>query len=350
MLIGCPLHAEEHNLLFFYRYICQGLGCTFWRPDTPWNVVSHRGKFAYKHSGIESSVFGNKVLSNTSSEQEGSGGLRQCHSSVLSQQARGTHSLEMCLMVSHLMAFCNPRAILLRVRHIQDCLYVIADSLSCRDKIIQTEWSLHPKIFQMICQILHRPMVDMFATKMNKKLPLYVSPVADPNAMAVDALNISWEALDGYAYCSIALIPKLIQKMRTYTCQMIVVAPGWPGMSCFGPDRSLHKTSTTNPGWVNDTVIVAKETKRLFEHIWRRDKSTFNRSRYMQKVHQYNRICMQAKSQFLKVKIQDNHNNPQKLWRVLGDVLHRLPVKILPSIKHPQLLADRCMEFFTEKN
>ena len=69
----------------------------------------------------------------------------------------------------------------------------------------------------------------------------------------------------------------------------------------------------------------------------------------MQKVHHYNRICIQAKSQFLKAKIQDNHNNPQKLLCVLGDVLHRLPAKILPSIKYPQLLADRFVEFFTEK-
>ena len=61
----------------------------------------------------------------------------------------------------------------------------------------------------------------------------------------------------------------------------------------------LHTENTKAkyiPRWVNDTVIAAKETKRLFERIWRRDKSTFNRSRYMQKVHQYNRIWMQAKS------------------------------------------------------
>ena len=115
------------------------------------------------------------------------------------------------------------------------------------------------------------------------------------------------------------------------------------------PLHTKHTKEKYIPGWVNDTVIAAKETKRLFERIWRRDKSTFNRSQYMQKVHQYNRICMQAKSQFLKVKIQDNHNNPQKLWRVLADVLHRLPAKILPSIKPPQLLADRFVEFFTEK-
>ena len=38
-------------------------------------------------------------------------------------------------------------------------------------------------------------------------------------------------------------------------------------------------------GWVNETIIAAKETKHLFERIWRRNKSTFNRSQYMQKVH-----------------------------------------------------------------
>ena len=53
---------------------------------------------------------------------------------------------------------------------------------------------------------------------------------------------------------------------------------------------SLHTKHTKAkyiPGWVNDTV---KETKRSLERIWRRNKSTFNRSQYMQKVHQYNRI------------------------------------------------------------
>ena len=105
----------------------------------------------------------------------------------------------------------------------------------------------------MICQIWHRPMVDMFATKMNNKLPLYVSPVTDPNAMAVDALNISWEALDSYAYCPIALIPKMILKMRTCACQMIVVAPGWPGMSWFWDLRTFHKTSTTTSTLVNSS-------------------------------------------------------------------------------------------------
>ena len=69
------------------------------------------------------------------------------------------------------------------------------------------------------------------------------------------------------------------------------------------PLHTKHTKAKYIPGWVSNTVIAAKETKRLFERIWRRDKSTFNRSRYMQKVHQHNRICVQAKSQFLKAKI-----------------------------------------------
>ena len=51
--------------------------------------------------------------------------------------------------------------------------------------------------------------------------------------MNIDALNISWEGLDGYAFCPVVLIPKVIQKMNTYRCKMIVVAPGWPRMHWF---------------------------------------------------------------------------------------------------------------------
>ena len=36
------------------------------------------------------------------------------------------------------------------------------------------------------------PHVDLFVTRLNHKLPLYVSPVPDPNAWDIDALNINW--------------------------------------------------------------------------------------------------------------------------------------------------------------
>ena len=60
----------------------------------------------------------------------------------------GTHSFEMCALMWRILACSNAREIHIRVRHIPGNLNVIADSLSRRDRAIQTEWSLHPLIFQ----------------------------------------------------------------------------------------------------------------------------------------------------------------------------------------------------------
>ena len=57
---------------------------------------------------------------------------------------------------------------------------MIADKLSRLGQTIQTEWSLHPEVFQAICSRWHQPQVDLFATRFNNKLPQFVSPVPDP--------------------------------------------------------------------------------------------------------------------------------------------------------------------------
>jgi hypothetical protein len=47
-------------------------------------------------------------------------------------------------------------------------------------------------------------------------------------ALAVDALTISWEKMYAYAYPPICLIPKILQYMRQFHCQIILIAPQWP--------------------------------------------------------------------------------------------------------------------------
>ena len=51
-------------------------------------------------------------------------------------------------------------------------------------------------MFKQICHKWFTPHVDLFATRLNHKLPLYVSPVPDPNAWDIDALNINWQLPD----------------------------------------------------------------------------------------------------------------------------------------------------------
>ena len=41
---------------------------------------------------------------------------------------------------------------------------MIADKLSRLAQTIQTEWSLHPEVFQAICDRWHQPQVDLFLT------------------------------------------------------------------------------------------------------------------------------------------------------------------------------------------
>ena len=42
--------------------------------------------------------------------------------------------------------------------------------------------------------------VDQFATHLNHKVPLYISPAPDKHAWDIDALNINWLGFTAYAY------------------------------------------------------------------------------------------------------------------------------------------------------
>ena len=98
----------------------------------------------------------------------------------------GTHSAEMCALLWKIMTWCHHYQITFKARHIPGCLNVMADLLSRLNQVQSTEWSLHLHVFHQICQKWFTPPVDLFATHLNHKLPLYVSPVPDPNAWDVD--------------------------------------------------------------------------------------------------------------------------------------------------------------------
>ena len=76
--------------------------------------------------------------------------------------------------------------------------------------------------------------MDVFATRFNNKLPQFVSPVPNPQVWAVDALSLSWENLDPYAFPPAAVLGKVVEKLQDYPCsRIILIAPGWPNMPWF---------------------------------------------------------------------------------------------------------------------
>ena len=88
-------------------------------------------------------------------------------------------------------------------------------------------------MFEQICLKWFTPHVDLFATRLNHKVPLYVSPVPDQNAWDIDGLNINWSGLTAYVYPPMALLHRVIKKVRQSNCLIIIIAPGWPGMPWF---------------------------------------------------------------------------------------------------------------------
>lgn len=62
-----------------------------------------------------------------------------------------------------------------------------ADLLS-RETVNPGEWSLHPTVFLQICQRLGSSDMDLFASSLNHKLPLFVSRAHDPRALTADVL------------------------------------------------------------------------------------------------------------------------------------------------------------------
>ena len=154
----------------------------------------------------------------------------------------GTHSVEMCALLWKIMTWCHHYHITLKARHIPGCLNVMADLLSRSNQVQSTEWSLHPQVFKQIYQKWFTPHVDLFATHLNHKLTLYLSPIPDPKAWDIDALNISWTGLTAYAYPPMALLHRVIKKIRQCHCLIIVIAPGWPGMPWFW-DHSICETN-----------------------------------------------------------------------------------------------------------
>ena len=134
---------------------------------------------------------------------------------------------------------------------------------SSSNQVQSTEWSLHPQVFKQICQKWFTPHVDLFATHLNHKLPLYVSPVLDPKALDIDALNINWTGLTACVYPPTVLLHRVIQKIRQCYCLIIVIAPGWPGMPWFW---DLVQFSTEIPLQLTVSTTLLKQSHNYVFH------------------------------------------------------------------------------------
>ena len=93
----------------------------------------------------------------------------------------GTHSLRCNKVSREIWLWAAHRNIWLSAAHILGSHNTIADFHS-RTFEDATEWSLNDLIFNVLTSRFGVPWVDMFASRINKKLPRYVSWHPDPDS------------------------------------------------------------------------------------------------------------------------------------------------------------------------
>ena len=140
----------------------------------------------------------------------------------------GTRSSTLNEVAQAVLRLCEASDVRLLPQFVPCRLKVLADSLSRRGQVLGSEWTLH----QVVCRDLFRlwPVtVDLFATSLNYRLQVYFSPMADPQAAAVDALVQSWDNLQANAFPPFSLLQRVLSKVHdSHNLELTLVAPFWP--------------------------------------------------------------------------------------------------------------------------
>ena len=71
------------------------------------------------------------------------------------------------------------------------------------------------------------PQIDLFASRLNRQLPKYMSWHPDPGSCAVDYLQHSWRSLYGCVFPPFCLIGKVLAKVWKDQSLLLIITPAW---------------------------------------------------------------------------------------------------------------------------
>lgn len=130
-------------------------------------------------------------------------------------------------LAKNIWSWCQERDLWISAYFVPGKENKVADSNS-RNFNENTEWELNQNIFEEIINTFYTPDVDLFASRINKKLDKYVSWRPDPHAMAVDAFSLSWGKEKFYMFPPFSIISKVECKIRQDKASGILIVPDWP--------------------------------------------------------------------------------------------------------------------------
>jgi hypothetical protein len=111
--------------------------------------------------------------------------------------------------------------------HLPGTLNTEAD-LASRQFKDETEWTLRDDIFQYVSRRLFIPDIDLFASRLNHKVPVYAAWNPDPGATIINSLMHYWGDFSCiYAFPPFAIIHMVLQKLIMDQAEGILIVPFW---------------------------------------------------------------------------------------------------------------------------
>ena len=124
-----------------------------------------------------------------------------------------------------LLEFCFAHSVSLVPKHLSRALNVLADQGS-RSEPVSTEWSLDAETFAWVASKFGPLQVDLFATRENHQLPLYVSPCPDQDAVETNAFSVPWDRWESiYLFPPVPLLPKVSSLLLQFRGKGVLIAP-----------------------------------------------------------------------------------------------------------------------------
>ena len=87
------------------------------------------------------------------------------------------------------------------------------------------ESMFNPSIFRGVVARLGRPDIDLFASRVNHQILEFVSWRPEPNAVATDAFDLSWNYHLSYLFPPFSLIPLCLKKILRDQAECTLTAP-----------------------------------------------------------------------------------------------------------------------------
>ena len=226
--IGCnSIKINKYSLEIFSDASLSGFGICCGGQTTHGHWNKHEKSFHINRLELLAAFFGLKCFAKDM--QHCNILLRIDNTTAISYINRmgGIRFQELNKLTKEIWQWCESRDMHIFASYIQSGQNTIADAES-RKLPHETEYELSEQVFNELVQKFGTPVIDLFASRNNRKCDKFISWRNDPEAWAVDAFTVSWSKGLGYAFPPFAVILRVLQKIIIDKARIILVVPCWP--------------------------------------------------------------------------------------------------------------------------